>query len=128
MLPLPCAFLAQALAEKGNAEAMYNLALMYQAGFGTEENPELAYQWYRKAADAGDAGAMRMVGWCIENRYGIQNPALEWYERAADAGDEEAREAAERLFGQSMETGKPEETVSLRQEEEETATAVTDIQ
>lgn len=118
----------QALAEKGNAEAMYNLALMYQAGFGTEENPELAYQWYRKAADAGDAGAMRMVGWCIENRYGIQNPALEWYERAADAGDEEAREAAERLFGQSMETGKPEETVSSRQEEEETATAVTDIQ
>ena len=89
------------LAEKGNTTGMYNLALMYQAGYGTEENPELAYQWYRRAADTGDAGAMRMVGWCIENRYGIDDPALEWYERAAAAGDGEAEEDAARLREQN---------------------------
>ena len=91
------------LAEKYNPDGMYNLALMYQAGFGTEEDPELAYTWYRRAADIGDARSMRMVGWCIENRYGIDDPALDWYMRAAAAGDEGAKEDAARRQEQNSE-------------------------
>ena len=91
------------LAEKYNPDGMYNLALMYQAGFGTEEDPELAYTWYRRAADIGDARSMRMVGWCIENGYGIDDPALDWYMRAAAAGDEGAKEDAARRQEQNSE-------------------------
>ena len=84
------------LAQTGNIEAMYNLAIMYQEGYGTDESPEQAYAWYRRAADAGDADALYMTGWCLENRYGVDDPALEWYARAALAGNEKAAEALER--------------------------------
>ena len=40
---------------------------------------------------------MRMTGWCIENRYGVEDAALEWYEKAAEAGDPEASAEAERI-------------------------------
>ena len=40
-----------------------------------------------------------MAGWCMENRYGITDPALEWYEKAAEAGNEAAVEAIHRLAG-----------------------------
>ena len=87
------------LAERGNTEGMYNLGLMYQNGFGTEEDPESAYYWYRKAADAGDADGACMTGWCLENHYGVTDPAVEWYEKAAEGGSEQAAEALKRLGG-----------------------------
>ena len=85
------------LAEAGNAFGMYNLGLLYQAGLGTEESPEDAYYWYRKAAETGDADGMYRTGWCTENSYGTNNAALEWYRRAAEAGSEDAAEAVGRL-------------------------------
>lgn len=85
------------LAETGNPDGMYNLALMYQYGYGTPEDPRQAYLWYRKSAEAGCADAMRMTGWCIENRYGVDSPALEWYAQAAQAGSQEALEDIKRL-------------------------------
>ena len=91
------------LAETGNPEAMYNLALMYQYGYGTGIDPRQAYHWYRKAADSGVPEAMRMMGWCIETQFGVENPALEWYQMAAEAGDAEAAEAVDRLTAQTPE-------------------------
>ena len=85
------------LAETGNVPAMFNLGIMYQNGLGTPEDPEPAYAWYRRAADTGDGDALYMTGWCMENGYGVGNPALEWYEKAAEAGSEEAAAALERL-------------------------------
>ena len=74
---------------------MYNLAVSYQYGYGTKEDPEKAYYWYRKAADTGDADSAYMVGWCLENKFGVENPSLEWYEKAAALGNEKAKEALE---------------------------------
>ena len=85
------------LAETGNAYGMYNLGLMYRNGFGTEEDPESAYYWFRKAADTGDADGAYMTGWCLENQYGVTDPAVEWYKRAAESGNAQAAEALERL-------------------------------
>jgi TPR repeat protein len=79
---------------------MYNLGLMYQNGFGTEENPEMAYYWYRRAADAGDADGAYMSGWCLENGYGVTDPAKEWYRKAAEGGNEKAAEALKRPSGE----------------------------
>lgn len=85
------------LAESGNVYGMYNLGLMYQFGLGTPENPQEAYRWYRQAALAGDPDGMYRTAWCIENHYGIDDPALAWYQAAALAGSPEAEEALERL-------------------------------
>ena len=82
--------------ESGSTYGMYNLGLMYQNGFGTKEDAERAYYWYRKAADAGDADGAYMTGWCLENNYGVSDPALEWYEKAAAGGNAQAAEALER--------------------------------
>ena len=83
------------LAGMGNSFGMYNLAVSYQYGYGTKEDPEKAYYWYRKAADTGDADSAYMVGWCLENKFGVENPSLEWYEKAAALGNEKAKEALE---------------------------------
>ncbi len=48
----------QMAAEKGNAEAQYNLATMYESGLGVEKNVEIARQWYAKAAGNNHAGAI----------------------------------------------------------------------
>ena len=76
---------------------MYNLGLMYQYGIGTKEDPQEAYNWYRKAAETGDADALYMTGWCEENHYGVSNTALEWYKKAAQAGSDQAADAVKRL-------------------------------
>ena len=87
------------LAKAGNPLGMYNLGLMYQAGFGTHPDPEMAYYWYHRAADAGDADGAYMTGWCLENKYGVTDPAREWYEKAAALGNTQAEEALARLDG-----------------------------
>ena len=46
------------IAESGNTQGMLNLANMYAAGEGTEQDHEKALHWYRKAAEAGDANGM----------------------------------------------------------------------
>ena len=38
-----------------------------------------------------------MTGWCLENGYGVDDPALEWYTRAAEAGNGDAAAALTRL-------------------------------
>lgn len=51
---LPKAFLLCSLAaEEGDATAQYRLGKMYETGSGTDADPKLAAQWYRRATEAG---------------------------------------------------------------------------
>ncbi len=102
------------LADTGNPDGMCFLGILYQDGRGTEKNPEQAYTWFRKAAEAGSAEGMYRTGWCIENKFGVTNPALDWYRAAEAAGSEEAAEALQRLTEAS-----PTEGVNLPQEQPE---------
>ena len=85
------------MAETGNAEGMFYLGMLYQYGKGTAEDAQQAYLWYRKAAEAGYPDAMFMTGWCIENHYGTDDPALEWYRLALENGFDAAAEDVARL-------------------------------
>ena len=49
-------------AERGDAEAQYDLALAYYKGEGVAKDLEEAVKWFRKAADQGDALAL----WALE--------------------------------------------------------------
>jgi len=51
-----------ALAESGSVAAQYNLGMLYNNGIGTRQDAKSAFQWFEKAATAGDALASYKVG------------------------------------------------------------------
>jgi TPR repeat protein len=51
--------LIRPLAEQGNAGAQTDLGVIYDTGLGVPQDYAQAVVWYHKAADQGDAGALR---------------------------------------------------------------------
>ena len=49
------------LAEEGEAEAQYRMAIMLQNGLGMVENPLLAFRYMRSAAEAGHVVVARRI-------------------------------------------------------------------
>ncbi len=49
------------LAKDGNAQAQFNLALMYHGGLGVERNEEEAVRWYHRAARSGSKQAQEFL-------------------------------------------------------------------
>ena len=52
----------RARAEQGDAEAQYNLGVMYATGAGVPQDNGEAVRWYRLAADQGLAAAQFNLG------------------------------------------------------------------
>src|SRR4029079_8861017 len=80
-------------AERGNAKAMHNLAVLDADGGGKGANYTSASQWFKKAADRGVADSQFNLG--ILNARGIgveQNlaEAFKWFSLAASQGDADA--------------------------------------
>lgn len=81
-------------ASRGDAEAMLELGLRYLAGNGTEQNAEIAAQWFRNAAKAGNVEAQRQLAVCCKQGIGLSADIIAyeiWMEKAASAGDVEAQ-------------------------------------
>ena len=84
----------KALAEQGDVDAQYNLALMYRKGEGVPENDAEAVKWYRKAADQGYAKAQYNLGFMYANGDGVPEndaEAVKWYRKAAEQGHANAQ-------------------------------------
>ena len=81
--------LLQPLAESGEPEAQYRLAVQYQAGLGVVQNPLQAYHWMRAAAEQNHdlalhgLGIMYLYGECVDKN---ETEAARWLQRAADRG------------------------------------------
>ena len=60
------------LAERGAAEAQYNLAQMYMAGHGVAKNAELAARWYTRAAEQA-----HMMSWYRLGRMHVEGRGVE---------------------------------------------------
>ncbi len=77
------------LADAGDPEAQYRMAIMAQNGLGMHDNALLAYKYMRAAAEAGHAlaqhglGFMYMEGECV-GQDGAK--AAEWFTKAAEQG------------------------------------------
>lgn len=52
----------QPLAEQGNADAQFNLGLMYFNGTGVPQDDQQALKWFRLAAEQGDAFSQFALG------------------------------------------------------------------
>ena len=74
-------------ADQGDADAQYNLGVMYSNGEGVPQDFTQAMAWYRQAADQGDAGAQYNLGVMYANGEGVPEDdaqAVAWYRQAAD--------------------------------------------
>ncbi len=82
-------------AEKGNVDAMYIVAYNYESGsmdFPVDKTQ--AFNWYKRAAEAGSADAMKQLSECFAEGKGCdRNPELarQWLKKAAAAGSASAR-------------------------------------
>jgi hypothetical protein len=77
------------LAEAGNPEAQYRLAIMAQNGLGMHTNPLLAYSYMKSAAEAGISLAQHGLGFMyLEGECADKNPekAVQWFRKAAEQG------------------------------------------
>jgi hypothetical protein len=78
------------LADRGDADAQFNLAHAYRLGRGVPQNMGMAEQLYERAARAGHVEAQAMYG-LILFQNGRREDALPYIRRAAEDGDARAQ-------------------------------------
>jgi hypothetical protein len=81
------------LAKLGDAEAQYNLGVLYDEGAGVEKDLSSAADWYRKAAEQGFMDAQTNLGIMYFHGQGVprdHREAMKWFQQAASQGDREA--------------------------------------
>jgi len=92
------------LAELGDAEAQYNLGVMYDQGASVDQDLGKAASWYRKAAEQGFTDAQTNLGMMYYRGEGVpgdHTEAARWFQLAADKGDTEATAWLERITSES---------------------------
>jgi len=80
------------LAEQGDADAQYNLGLMYDEGQGVPQDYKAAVKWYELAAKQGQAAAQNNLGLMYVKGQGVIQDnvyAHMWWNIAASSGDSE---------------------------------------
>jgi TPR repeat protein len=85
-------------AEGGDPLAQVYLGLAYYNGHGVEENDLVAFTWFWRAAEQGDAEGQYQLAHMYIYGFGIpegepdpEGKAVEWFARAADQGHAEAQ-------------------------------------
>jgi uncharacterized protein len=77
------------VAESGDPQAQYRVAIMAQNGLGMQANPPLAYRYMQAAANAGLGVAQHGLGFMyLEGECAPQDPAQAaiWFRKAAEQG------------------------------------------
>ena len=81
-------------AERGDAQAQYNLGVMYRDGQGVAQDDTKAREWFEKAAAQGLAAAQYNLGLMYYHGQDVAKDyvkAREWFEKAAAQGDADAQ-------------------------------------
>ena len=82
-----------AIAQSGDAGAMFDVADAYFYGNGVEKNPQQFFAWTKKSADAGLPEAMLNLAIAYKDGVGVEEDMSQfsaWTKKAADAGLPEA--------------------------------------
>ena len=77
------------LAEAGNAEAQYNLAMLYRTGKGVEKDMGASFKWFQQAAEQGIPDAQYYLAHMYDSGESVTKDlpkAFEWYKKAAKQG------------------------------------------
>ena len=87
-------------AEQGDAQAQFNLGVVYANGRGVRQDDAEAVRWYRQAAAQGFAAAQTLLGMMYENGRGVRQDlalAQEWFGKACQNGDQDGCDNYQRL-------------------------------
>jgi TPR repeat protein len=90
------------LAQKGYAEAQYNLGWLYANGNGMNVDMQQAFYWWKKAANQGHADAEFALGLSYATGEGVKRDletAAQWFYMAARRGHADARDSLLRIAG-----------------------------
>lgn len=102
----------RAVADKGSAEAQYNLGTSYYVGVGVPKNYGEAIKWLNKAADQGYARAESILGSMYYGGFGVPKDittAIRWWRKAAEHHNPDA---ADQLgFAYLLGDGVPKDTI-----------------
>lgn len=91
----------KAMADKGEAEAQFQLASLYANGIGVAKDASKAAKWHRRAADQGFARAQYALALDYAEGYGVKadaDEAFRWLQKAAEQGLGEAQVALGRGY------------------------------
>jgi cell division septation protein DedD len=80
----------RALADRGDADAQFNMGQAYKLGRGVPADLKIAQSWYQKAAAQGHEVAQANLG-LILFQGGDRKGAMPWIKKAAAAGDARAQ-------------------------------------
>jgi TPR repeat protein len=80
----------RALADKGDADAQFNLGQAYKLGRGVPADLGTAQSWYERAAANGHEQAQANLGLILFQK-GERAKAMPWIRKAADGGDPRAQ-------------------------------------
>ena len=94
---MPDHLLSRFLAEQNHPAAMNSLGECYAMGRGVPRDLETAMEWYRRAAELGEAMADYNMGWHLEQA-GKLSEAYAHYRKAADGNDDSAWWALGRFY------------------------------
>jgi cell division septation protein DedD len=78
------------LADRGDADAQFDLGQAYKLGRGVPQDLRTAQSWFEKAAQQGHLQAQTMLG-LILFQNGERERAMPWLRKGADAGDPRAQ-------------------------------------
>jgi len=79
------------LAEQGDAQAQYNLGVMYDKGQGVPQDYKEAVKWYRLSAEQGNASAQHNLALMYAKGQGVPQDyvlAHMWWNICGSSGDE----------------------------------------
>jgi uncharacterized protein len=81
----------KAAAEAGQAEAEFDLGVLYAQGLGVRRDLTVAANWYRKSARQGNAEAQFALGQMYSRGWGVprdEADALRWFQMASSVDSE----------------------------------------
>ncbi len=76
-------------AAQGHADAQWHVGIMYEHGYGVEQDYAKAVEWYSKAAKQGYAKAQCDLGFCYQRGRGVATDyakAVELFKKSAEQG------------------------------------------
>jgi TPR repeat protein len=90
----------KSLAEGGQAEAQYNVGLLYYHGHGVDQDREATVLWYRKAAEQGYRRAQYELAAMLDEAEGVEEDLIEayaWFKIAGEDRYEDSRKRKRRV-------------------------------
>jgi len=89
-------------AEAGDAEAQYNIGVMYDHGDGVQKDVNKSFEWHLKSANQGNVKAQFHIGTMYySGLYGVPNDtakAFDWFQKAATQGADKAQYQVGRMY------------------------------